>query len=247
MRAGNRRSDRTPVRSPREEVRHAAANPERGPVDEHTLMERLEEVRASGRRKAVNQILAAVRPEIRAYLTRKLDSLPATEEVARELTQETLFRISRALEDCRAETPGGFRAWRRTIARNIWTDYMRRRGEEMDQRRAPAVTVEAIRVGLFGTTDVNRPPPSPVDRAIGELLLEAQQILSDDTARIIRQRFIYGDTWREAGRAVGTTRASAKRRWQWARERLRKEVVHGSEALPEELREEVLRHLGEEE
>ena len=84
-----------------------------------------------------------------------------------------------------------------------------------------------------------------VEQVLGSLLLEAQAELSEGTQEVLRRRLLYHDIWREAGEAVGTTPGGAKRRYQRATERLRKEVLRRIEDLPDpELREALLRRIG---
>lgn len=208
------------------------------------LIDWLRQVRQGGNEEARRHLLEAVRPEIRAFLEKRLRSHPATEQVAAELTQDVLIRISESLTDCRAQSAGAFRAWRKTIARRVWIDHLRRRDEEM-ARRDESVPAEAIRLGMIGTArDQPARIPSKVDRLIGKLLLEAQQVLSDGTARVIRRKFLYGDTWEEAGAVIGTSAGGAQRRWQRAKKRLRDELEKRVNELPAESRARVRQRIG---
>lgn len=107
------------------------------------------------------------------------------------------------------------------------------------------MTGEMLRTAVMEATRApDGESTSEIDRALGRLLLEAQSVLSEGTQEVIRRRLIYSESWEEAGRAAGTTAGGAKRRWQRAQERLRREVLQRARALPEQMRREVLRRLG---
>lgn len=193
---------------------------------------------------ALSRLLDDLRPEVTAYLRGRVASNPAPDALAQELAQEVLLRVAESVGVCRAESPAQLRAWVRTIARRAVVDWYRRREPELDRRiwkEWEEVPGDALRSALPNSGSTTR---SEVDRVLGELLYEAQAMLSDGTQEVIRRRFLYGDTWAEAGRAIGTTGAGAKRRWQRARKRLRREVVERVEELPPELRREVLIRIG---
>lgn len=202
-----------------------------------------------GDERALSELLARLRPTVEGYLRERLGSSPSTAALAEELTQVVLTRVAESIEDCRAGTDVELRAWVRTIARRVAIDWYRRRRSELDRRRweeLEAVPGELLRVAVV---EAARAPDgessSEVDRALGRLLMAAQSELSEGTQEVLRRRLLFGDTWAEAGRCIGTTAAGAKRRWQRARERLRGEVLERARALPEEMKREVLRRLGE--
>lgn len=212
------------------------------------LVEALNAAR-DGDDRALSELLARLRPTVEGYLTDRVRSSPSTAALAEELTQVVLTRVAASIEDCRAETAVQLRAWVRTIARRVAIDWYRRRRSELDRRRweePEAVPDELLRTAVVEVGRAGgRESPTQVDRALGRLLMEAQSVLSEGTQQVLRRRFLYGDTWAEAGRCIGTTAAGAKRRWQRARERLRGEVLERARALPEEMKREVLRRLGE--
>lgn len=199
--------------------------------------------------RALSDLLARLRPLIEGHLRERLRSSPSTAALAEELTQVVLTRVAESIEDCRAGTAIELRSWVRTIARRVAIDWYRRRRSELDRRRweePEAVTGELLRTTVVEAGRVSgRESTTQVDRALGRLLMEAQSVLTEGTQEVLRRRLLYGDTWAEAGRTIGTTAAGAKRRWQRARKRLQGEVLKRAQALPEETRREVLRRLGE--
>lgn len=219
-----------------------------GATDERELVGLLEAARA-GEAEALSKLLERLRPEIERYLRGRLRSSPGTDAVAEELTQESLMRVAASIAACRAGTARALRAWTRTLARRVAIDWYRRREVEIERRVWQEV--EELRLAMMedavrGAGATARRERSPaIDQVLGELLMEAQSELSEGTREVIRRRLLYGDSWSEAGRAVGTTAAGAKRRWQRARERLRREVVHRAQSLPDEVRSGILRKLGE--
>lgn len=206
-------------------------------------MELLEEARG-GSERALSRLLDELQPEVTAYLRGRVGSNPAPDALAQELAQQVLLRVAESVGVCRAKTTAQFRAWVRTIARRAAVDWYRRREPELERRiwkEWEEVPGDALRSALPDSGNTTR---SEIDRVLGELLYEAQAVLSDGTQEVVRRRFLYGDTWAEAGRVIGTTRGGAKRRWQRAQERLRREVVERAEQLPPELRKEVLSRIG---
>lgn len=213
-----------------------------------TLVELLDAAR-QGEDQALSELLDRLRPEVERYLRGRLDSSPSTAALADELTQVVLLKAAASIDDCRAGTPAELRAWVRTIARRSAIDWHRRRKLEIDRRVWE--DLEEVPGELLGQAMVekwisaNVKSPTKADRALGRLLTEAQAVLSEGTRVVIRRRLLYRDTWAEAGRAIGTTPAGAKRRWQRARERLRREVLNRVEELCPSLRRKVRRRLGE--
>lgn len=202
-----------------------------------------------GDRVALNELLATLRPEILAAVGRRVRSAPATQALAEELTQEALLRITEGLSGCRAGTVKQFHAWYWRIALNVVRDWYRRRSEEQS-RRVGVQLSEALRRHPGETVqdreELKHGDERAVDELLGEILLEAQEVLSEGTQIVIRRRLLYGDSWQRAGEAAGTTAGGAKRRYQRAVVRLRKEVISGIRSVPDEdLQAALLRRIGE--
>lgn len=217
-----------------------------GATDEE-LLEWLEKAR-KGDERSLARLLEHLRPRIEAYLRDRVRSNPTAGALAEELTQDTLLRAASSIDECRAETSAQLSAWARTIARRTSIDWYRKREQELARRawtepaEVPAAVLRSTVIDDPGGTipeDGGR-----VDRALGRLLMEAQSELSAGTQEVIRRRLLYGDTWSEAGQTIGTTAGGAKRRWQRAQKRLRREVRKRAGRLPPDLRRAVLRRLG---
>lgn len=210
------------------------------------LLELLESAR-EGSGDDLEVLLRRLRPRVERYLVDRLQSHPSTDAIAEELTQETLVRVARSIGDCRARTEGELYSWVRTTARRIAVDRYRRRERELQQRLWEDGRVDG-RLLLETVVDEDTDPESPevleADDVLGRLLWEALAELTDGTQQVLRRRLLYGETWRQVGEVVGTTAAGAKRRFQRAQDRLRKEVVGRVDELPDDLRRKVLRRWG---
>lgn len=198
---------------------------------------------------ALNQLLEFLQPEIRTYLKGQIQSHPSSSAQAEELTQEVLLRIARSIESCQANSAGELWSWIRSIARNVVTDRYRKRKGELDRRiwssdetLLARATLHQVFGGGSGSNagDVR----ADLDIVVGRILLEAQGELSAGTQEVVRRHVLLDETWRETGEAIGTTGPGAKRRWQRALDRLRKEVLNRIDELPQPLRQAALNRLG---
>lgn len=202
-----------------------------------------------GDTEALELLLRGLRPLLLHEIRPRVRSSTATEAVAEELTQDALVRVAKGLSGCRAQTETQLRAWCRTIARRRVIDWYRRRSAERE-RKTPGALADV----LWSRAESGRPQPEgelthsemqEVEEVLGSLLLEAQAKLSEGTQEVLRRRLLYHDIWRAAGEAAGTTPGGAKRRYQRATDRLRKEVLRRIRNLPDaELRKALLQRTG---
>jgi RNA polymerase sigma factor (sigma-70 family) len=192
-----------------------------------------------GSAAARGELLTALRPRIFRFVLKRVGGTPAAHEVAEDITQDVLLRIHDGLLCCRARSEAQLVAWTFTIARHAVIDWRRKRTLE---EAAPG---DARAPSLRNVAEGAPERPSPEDRLLGELLLAAQATLNPDAQEVIRQRLLYGATWRVAGEAIGTTAGGAKRRWQRALVRLKREVLlEVGKIQDESLRRAVLNRLG---
>lgn len=219
-----------------------------GATDEE-LVEWLEKAR-KGDERSLARLLEHLRPRIEAYLRDRVRSNPAAGALAEELTQDTLVRAASSIDECRAETSAQLSAWARTIARRISIDWYRKREQELAHRawtepaEVPAAVLRSTVIGDLGGTIPEG--GGRVDRALGQILMEVQEVLSRGTQVVVVRRLLYGDTWQEAGEFAGTTEGGAKRRFQRATTRLRQELLDRIREEPdEELRQALLERVGE--
>lgn len=202
-----------------------------------------------GDKAALNDLLTALRPDIYGYLMGRLQSHPSTSAQAEELTQATLLRVARSIDTCRATSDGELWSWVRTTARRVLVDLYRKRKAEHDRRvwtSKESLVAQVAVEALFGEPAVDDPDDETVDSdvLIGRILLEAQSELTPGTQEVVRRNLLLNETWADTGAAVGTSGPGAKRRWQRATARLRREVLKRIEELPEDLRHRVLRRIG---
>lgn len=211
------------------------------------LLELLEGARG-GSEEDLEILLDRLRPRVKRYIVGRLQSHPSTDALAEELTQDVLVRIAESVEDCRAATEKQLNSWTHTIARRRVIDRYRRRERELEQRvwEVDARIDGQLLVDSFvdEEAELSSEDVTELDELLGSLLWEAQAELSEGTQQTLRRRLLYGETWPQVGEVVGTSGAGAKRRFQRAQDRLRKEVRKRTEELPDEVRRKVLRRLG---
>lgn len=187
-------------------------------------------------------LLRELRPAVQRAILARVHRAISAHAVAEELTQDVLLRVSTALQECHARSGAEFMSWAFTITRHVVIDWRRRRTAQLEHR-ADGVSVD----GVQPDTDFANESVSEVSRILGRLLLDAQVELNLRTQEVIRQRLLYGATWRVAGQAAGTTAGGAKRRWQRAMPRLEEAILRGvREITDHNLRGQVLRRLGRE-
>lgn len=231
----------TPVHSGRE----PAAMEEERESDRIDLLQRARR----GDSGALNALLKSMRPGIRNYLVGQLQSSPSTSAQADELTQTTLLRVARSIGSCQAGSEGELWSWVRTTARRVLIDRYRQRKPEHDRRvwtPEDSVVARATVEELFGESAEDDSDEESADptTVLGRILLEAQDELTPGTQEVVRRKLLLDETWAETGAVVGTSGPGAKRRWQRAVPRLRREVLARIEELPEDLRRRVLRRIG---
>lgn len=202
-----------------------------------------------GDEEALDGLLEHVRPILLRDVRDRVRSASATEAVAEELTQEVLLRVAEGLATCRARSEAQLLAWSRTIARHVVIDWRRRRSQEHELRIADSLADPHRREplgGSLGPHELGAHGDAEVDQVLGRILMEAQDALSPGTRCVLVSRLLYGDTWRAAGNRAGTSSGGAKRRYQRAVVRLRREVLERVQQVEDEdLRRALLERLGQ--
>lgn len=211
------------------------------------FLELLEGARGGGE-EALEILLDRLRPRVKRYLVGRLQSHPSTDALAAEMTQDVLVRVAESIEDCRATTERQLNSWIRTIARRRVIDRYRKRERELDKRvwqEDQRVDGRLLIDGLIDEdTELSSEDVSELDEILGALLWKAQAELSAGTRQTLRRRLLYGETWPQVGEVVGTSGAGAKRRYQRAQDRLRREVLARIRELPSDLQAPLLERLG---
>lgn len=173
---------------------------------------------------SAESLLTALHIPILDYLRTRAPDRGCRDDLAEDLAQEALIRIAENLHSCRAESDGQLLAWALTVARNRLVDYFR-----TDQ----SATVCRIKPeDDFPYLDTIEVDISATDRLLNRLLHRIVRSLPRETVKLLRLRIASGQSWREIGTAMCTTSAGAKRRFQRAQERMRRDLETRIAALP---------------
>lgn len=185
---------------------------------------------------ALEEFLVRVYRIARAFVRRRLPQ-SSDDAFVEDAAAETVSRVAGAFRRCRARTEGEAVAWILETARNTSIDLHRQ-----ELRHVLAATLDDL--DLAGAA----PAPtsgtmSPAEAALLDLLAETHAALPADLQLLLWTRLIDGATWAEAGDEIGTTSAGAKRRYQRAQVRLRRELVRRIHQLPGAKRDLVIDRL----
>lgn len=193
-----------------------APDPE-GPVT-RPLLELLEAMRGS-EPGAAEEWVRAVTPIVRAIVERRMRGRPEVESWTEDVVQDALLRLWRGHRQVSAGSELEAIVWTRTVTERIVATWMRERlvGIRATVRLSPILATLA---------DDGDP--------IGAGLRQAYEALPEETQRLIYLRLVEGQSWEEIARAVDSTPSGARRRWQRAQARLRRESRRGEEDPDEE-------------
>ena len=169
-----------------------------------------------GDERALGVLLEHVLPIARSWCLGRLED-PGLRDLVDDIVQETGIRIVKHVETCRASSTRELAAWVLAIAhresiRLLDRNWLRYRavleagGRHQVEQAADAEVVSA-------------------SREVGTLLSEAYDRLPERAQELIYLRLMEGRRWAEIGTEFDTTAGAAKRRYQRALARLKKEVV----------------------
>lgn len=191
---------------------------------------------AAGDHPALRLLLEELYPRVRVFFRGWLFHRRDREEVARDLTQDTMARVVEHVSGCHAEVDGQVVEWALMIARRVGVDFIRAQREEWERRvqsidpaLSPAPATADLPVGL----DI-------VTRIVEHLYIQEPKHIQE----VLWRRLLERETWAEIGIGVGTTESGAKRMFQRAQKRLRRRAVATVRALPSEEKEAALKWLG---
>lgn len=186
---------------------------------------------ANGDRNALENFLAHIHPILFRYLLR---SMRDEREVAADLAQEALIRISVGLPKARATTRAQVIAWSLVVARNVAIDFLRA------LRREPAEYAGSLTdASLIESTDGDHAPDFCMATLLS-ILRVAEGDLPDATRRILYLRLLEGAPWPSVAEEMGIAESAAKRRFQRAQARLRRQVLRRVTTLEFPLRTAIL-------
>lgn len=168
---------------------------------------------------ALNQLLAQVQDIIHRYLASRLMDSADHDDVAGDLRQEVLIRAAGAVARCTFESDHAVLAWMLMIARNVLLDHLRAergRGDVLARGELEPLAQNAALARW------QRPAEDAATRALlEEMTARALCGLPEATRDLVRLRVQLGLTWKEVGKALGTTESGAKRRFQRSQASLR--------------------------
>lgn len=183
--------------------------------------------------EAQETLLAALHGPVLDYVKGYTRRMPDDRDVADDIAQEALIRIATHLHTCRASTTDQLLGWALAVARTRLTDYMR------GMRRA----VERITEDIPGPAESPGSTHDPGAAALAAILRRVVRGLPRETRILLELRVQRGESWAEIADALRTTAAAAKRRFQRAQARLRRELDGSADRLPVRQREEVYARL----
>jgi RNA polymerase sigma factor (sigma-70 family) len=188
----------------------------------------------AGDNVALEDLLARLYTPISRFLRRRFGGDPHAESWIDDLTQETLLRVIRFLGDCSATSNGQLMAWVLVIARRVSIDWLR----SPDMRKGKSfISMEGDELAGHASSEAWDPPADRSNLLLKDVLLStlaaSHDVLPEPTQRLIWLHVILGASWPEIGQAMHMTAYAAKRRWQRAQNRLRKEIIRRIHELPE--------------
>ncbi|HEX8671650.1 MAG TPA: RNA polymerase sigma factor [Longimicrobium sp.] len=189
-----------------------------------SLVELIREA-AGGDEDALEGLLVRVYRIARAFVRRRLPG-SADDAFVEDAASETVSRVAHAFTGCRARNEGEAVAWILEIARNTAIDLHR-----VELRQVIVGALDDL--DLVGTIPAPVPGSiSPAEGALLDLLGETHEALPAELQLLLWTRLVGGATWAEAGEQIGTTSTAAKRRYQRAQMRLRRELTRRIHQLP---------------
>ncbi len=197
-----------------------------------------------GDASALEGLLTELYPAIRMHAFRRLRGLRDPESLADDVAQESLLRIVRGVALCRAETPAALFGWALVVTRRVVADLLESKHRQEAWVR-PTPDLEAVdgHASLRAWFSRSSPPPSEALTILTDLLGSVLQSLPEGTVAILHLRVQMEMTWPEIASQVRTTAAAAKRRFQRAQERIRKDILAQALRLPPAERRTVSRPL----
>ncbi len=186
-----------------------------------------------GERHAQEKLLATLHIPIRNYVSGHTGHMPDGGDLADDVAQETLIRIATRLQSCRATTDPQVLAWALAIARTRLIDYLR--------RVEPGI--ERLEFEVAEPDGARGRAPEPDGAALGSILRKVVRSLPPETRALLELRVDHGESWSDIASVLRTTAAGAKRRFQRAQARLRRELDAQADRLPVRQREAVHERL----
>jgi RNA polymerase sigma factor (sigma-70 family) len=202
------------------------------PVSMLELLARARADDARGDDRALDALLQRIYVPVRRALVRRLEGLPNRIDAARDVAQEVLAKVAEAMVACRAEGDRQVWSWVWTIVEHARQDFLRRELPRLAQvlfldelEHAPRFEPQ------FDTLEADDEPARGAHAIALQHLAACLHMAPHETVQLIWHRVECAATYAELATMLGTTEAAAKRRWQRARETLRRSVLRRVNAI----------------
>ena len=180
----------------------------------------------------LEELLAHLYLPVYRFACGRLRVYDDAEELARDATQETLFRLARAAGECRAESEGAVVQWALVTAQHVLVDMFRAPGSGLAVRdRLVQLTREEIVISFEESIGKGTPTGEDAERLIGAAMT-AYAMLPTPAAELLWWRLAAGADWTFIADVFSTTPGGARRRFQRAIGALRRQVLRHLESLP---------------
>jgi len=192
---------------------------------------------SAGDPSALESLIVRVRGRIQNFIWRKVGD----EEIAADLSQDTLLQITRGLAQSTARSDSRFFSWCQMIATRVVIDWYRSRNADPLGNSLRSADDDVLAKQGDGGDDEEQ--HSPAERLLLACLRSAMEDIGDDAHHLLYLRFHSEAQWDEIGSHLGISASAAKRRFQRAQLRLRSAVLAQVYCLEDDDRDLVLHHL----
>lgn len=176
----------------------------------------LKRARREQDRAALDEFLRLVSPPLERALRARMAGRPEFQQACEDILQETLSLAMTRLETCRAEHDAQVMAWLLAILRNTATSWVR--------SNLPRILATcSLTPGRVVMTEDDEAPRDPVWEAVLGIVRRAFGSLPPETQAVVSAHLLEDTTWAELGERFETTPSGVRRRYQRARDRMRRE------------------------
>ncbi len=193
------------------------------PLEDGSLLD-LARRAAAGEQQAMDDLVSRLYTPIR-WKIRSILHEPYYASFVQDVAQEASIRVARHVTGFRGESDAEVRAWANRIARNealrlLETNFLQCAALMVDLKPR-----ELARTRLDRDDDQSdRATATKLQKEWGRALEEAYDALPSDTQELIHLRVTGARSWEEVGIRFGIAATAAKRRYQRALARLKREI-----------------------
>ncbi|HEU4451651.1 MAG TPA: RNA polymerase sigma factor [Longimicrobium sp.] len=193
----------------------------------------LAERAAGGCTDAMEALLGRLVGPVRDFHVSWLGSRRDARDTAQDLAQETLLRVMRGIQTCRARTERQVMSWALAIARNVALDH----AKSERRRRAQYSTspdLEEVAAGpSVSAWAAEHAEPDPRRASLRGVLAAGLAAAPETLHEILWIRVVEGGTWRDTAGDMRMTLRAVQRRFQRFGESLRAQVPVHPDPNPE--------------